>query len=276
MNDRPDEFPRAMSSLLAQEGIELDVIVVGNGCVPEQTPPEVRTVALPENLGIPEGRNIGAANVKGDYLFFFDNDAHLPDRGALANLAATLDQAPDLAYVQPRITDPDTGATLRRWVPRLRTSDPARPGTVTVMAEGVVMIRRDAYDAAGGFPGRFFLYHEGVDLAWRLWDHGYTGTYAPSVIVHHPATDPARHGTFYRLNARNRVWLARRRLPAALIPANLATWAVLALWRTRGREALRASLAGLKEGLRDDCGAREPMSWRTVARLTRAGRPPIL
>lgn len=275
MNDRPDEFPPAMASVLAQEGVELDVVVVGNGCAPQQVPDGVRTVELPENVGIPEGRNIGAANIKGDLLFFFDNDAVLPDRDILARLAAKFTEAPSHGYVQPRIADPQTGVTMRRWVPRLRASDPTRPGTVTVMAEGVVMIRRDAFEAAGGWPGHFFLFHEGVDLAWRLWNHGYTGLYAPDIVVHHPATHPARHAAFHRLNARNRIWVARRNLPATLIPANLTTWALLTLWRVRTPAALRATLAGITEGLRGGHGTRAPMSWHTVARLTRANRPPI-
>ncbi|MFI1867994.1 glycosyltransferase family 2 protein [Streptomyces jumonjinensis] len=275
MNDRPEEFPRAMASLLAQEGIDLDVVVVGNGCTPEQVPPGVRTVTLAENAGIPEGRNIGAANVTGDCLFFFDNDAILPTADALARLAAELRDDPTLAYAQPRIADPDTGVTLRRWVPRLRASDPERPGTVTVMAEGVVMIRRSAFDTAGGWPGHFFLFHEGIDLAWRLWNHGGTGRYLPEIVVHHPATNPARHAAFYRLSARNRVWLARRNLPAVLVPLNLAAWVLLTLWRIRDRAALKVSFAGFREGLHGGHGPRAPMSWRTVARLTRAGRPPV-
>ncbi|MEU7367101.1 glycosyltransferase family 2 protein [Streptomyces hygroscopicus] len=275
MNDRPEEFPRAMTSLLAQQGIELDVVVVGNGCTPEHVPPDVRTVQLAENVGIPEGRNIGARNVRGDYLFFFDNDAHLPAIDTLARLAAALQREATLAYVQPRISDPDTGVTLRRWVPRLRAADPSRPGAVTVMAEGVVMIRRDAFEAAAGWPGHFFLFHEGIDLAWRLWNQGGTGRYLPDIVVHHPATDPARHTRFYRLNARNRVWLARRNLPRVLELLHLATFVALTLWRFRDRSALTASFAGFREGLRGGYGERSPMSWRTVARLTRAGRPPI-
>jgi GT2 family glycosyltransferase len=275
MNDRPEEFPRAMASLLAQQDIDLDIVVVGNGCTPEQVPPGVRTVELAENVGIPEGRNVGARSVKGDYLFFFDNDAHLPDADVLARLAAELQQDATLAYVQPRISDPDTGVTLRRWVPRLRAADPARPGTVTVMAEGVVMIRRTAFDAAGGWPGHFFLFHEGIDLAWRLWNRGGTGRYLPDIVVHHPATDPARHTTFYRLNARNRVWLARRNLPRFLVLLNLATFTVLTLWRFRNQAVLKASFDGFREGLRGGYGKRSPMSWGTVIRLVRAGRPPI-
>ncbi|RCG24098.1 glycosyltransferase [Streptomyces diacarni] len=276
MNDRPVEFPRAMASLTAQEDVELDIVVVGNGCTPEHVPEGVRTVSLQENVGIPEGRNVGANAVKGDYLFFFDNDAHLPEPHALRTLADALAADPGLAYVQPRIADPETGTTLRRWVPRLRAADPTRPGTVTVMAEGVVMVRHTAYDNAGGWPGHFFLFHEGVDLAWRLWNQGYTGRYMPDVVVHHPATDPARHATFYRLNARNRVWLARRNLPIALVPLNLSAWLLLNLWRLRDIAALRASLAGFVEGLRGGHGTRSRMTWRTVARLARAGRPPIL
>lgn len=275
MNDRPEEFPRAMASLLAQEGIELDVVVVGNGCVPERVPAGVRTVDLPENAGIPEGRNIGADRVRGEYLFFFDNDAHLPDTDTLARLVAEFTRDPQLAYAQPRICDPDTGVTLRRWVPRLRASDPARPGIVTVMAEGVVMVRRDAYDRAGGWPGRFFLFHEGVELAWRLWDLGCHGRYVPDIVVHHPATDPARHDTFYRLNARNRVWVARRNLPRPLVPLNLAAWSLITLWRTRDPQALRVTVAGFREGLAGGQGPRHPMTWKTAARLTRAGRPPV-
>ncbi|MBI0378638.1 glycosyltransferase family 2 protein [Streptomyces albiflaviniger] len=278
MNDRPEEFPRAMASLLAQQGVDLDVVVVGNGCRPAQVPAGVRTIELPENVGIPEGRNVGAAAVTDDrdYLFFFDNDAVLPAADALARLATEFDDDARLAYVQPRIIDPNSGVTQRRWVPRLKASDPTRPGTVTVMAEGVVLIRRSAFQAVGGWPGHFFLFHEGIDLAWRLWDRGYTGRYLPAVTVHHPATNPARHVTFYRLNARNRVWLARRNLPRVLIPFNLATWLALTLWRFRDRAALRASLSGLREGLRGGHGTRAPMSWRTVVQLTRCGRPPVV
>ncbi|WP_262402229.1 glycosyltransferase family 2 protein [Actinomadura sp. CNU-125] len=199
MNDRPAEFALAMASLLGQQDVDLDVVVVGNGCAPVQVPPGARTVELPDNVGIPEGRNVGAAEARGELLFFFDNDAYLPDPRVLARLAGELSDAPARAYVQPRIADPDTGVTLRRWVPRLRASDSTRPGPVTVMAEGVVMVRRAAFEAVGGWPGHFFLFHEGVDLAWRLYDRGYTGYYAPGIIVHHPSTDPARHVTFYRL-----------------------------------------------------------------------------
>ncbi|MEO3812679.1 glycosyltransferase [Sphaerisporangium sp. B11E5] len=280
MNDRPEAFCEAMGALLAQRGVRLRVVVVGNGVEPEHVPEGVRGVALPENVGIPQGRNVGAEVLGGDdageFLFFLDNDAVLPGPDTLARLVEEAREHGDAAYVQPRIADPDTGVTLRRWVPRIRAGDPGRAGSVTVMAEGVVLIRRADYQAAGGWPGHFFLFHEGIDLSWRLWDRGRTGWYAAGVVVHHPATSPSRHDLYYRLVARNRVWLAYRRLPAALIPFYLATWTLLSVVRMRRSGNLAVWFAGLWEGIKGGHGRRRPMSWGTVMRLTLAGRPPIV
>ncbi|GAA3386406.1 glycosyltransferase family 2 protein [Streptomyces racemochromogenes] len=278
MNDRDHEFRAAMASVLAQEDVDLQLVIVGNGVAPDYVPAGARAVTLATNTGIPEGRNVGAkaASAGAEFVLFFDNDAVLPDPRTLAQLIAEFDRHPTAAYVQPRIADPSTGETLRRWVPRLRAGDARRSGVVTVMAEGVVLIRRADFEAAGGWPGHFFLFHEGIDLSWRLWDLGRTGWYAGDIEVHHPATNPARHGPFYRMVARNRVWVARRRLPAPLVPVYLAAWVVISVWRFRSSGNLGVWFRGFAEGLRGGQGERRPMSWRTVWRLTRAGRPPII
>ncbi|WP_026410959.1 glycosyltransferase family 2 protein [Actinomadura oligospora] len=278
MNDRPDEFAQAMASLLAQEGVTLNVVVVGNGCVPDGVPDGVRTVTLPENVGIPEGRNVGAdALGRGEFVLFFDNDAVLPRRDDVARLVAELERHPGTAYVQPRFADPVTGVTLARWVPRPRGAGPRRGGAVATMSEGIVLVGRADFERAGGWPGHYFLFHEGLDLAWRLWDLGRTGRYAPHVVVHHPATDPARHAGFHRLSARNRVWAAYRNLPMPLTSVYVGLWAVLTLARVRSRAALGATLRGFREGLATRHEqVRKPISWRTVGRLTRVGRPPVI
>ncbi|MEO7447174.1 MAG: glycosyltransferase [Humibacillus sp.] len=276
MGNRPVELARAIDTLLAQEGVDLDVVVVGNGWEPTGLPDVVRTVHLPENVGIPEGRNVGARESRGDLVFFYDDDAALPTNDVLARLATEFDRDPRVALVQPRGVDPTGLPSPRRWVPRLRTGDGGRDGDVVVFWEAVCVIRRSAFDAVGGWPGHFWYGHEGIDLAFRLVDAGWRLLYRPDVVVNHPATSPARHAVFYRMNARNRVWVAKRNLPHPVAELYVAVWSGVTLVRERDRENLATWFRGLIEGVRTDAGERRPMSWSTVARLTRAGRPPII
>ncbi|GGO62915.1 hypothetical protein [Nonomuraea cavernae] len=61
-----------------------------------------------------------------------------------------------------------------------------------------------------------------------------------------------------------------------MIPLYLANWTLLSVARFRSRAGLAVWFAGLREGMRGGHGSRRPMSWRTVLRLTRGGRPPIV
>lgn len=126
------------------------------------------------------------------------------------------------------------------------------------------------------WPADFFFGHEESDLAWRALDAGWRIRYAPELVLQHPKTSPARHAGHYRFTARNRVWLAHRRLPLPLIPVYLGVWIVLAMARVRSLTGLRAWWGGFFEGARKPCGPRRPMKWRTVWHMTRLGRPPIL
>lgn len=276
MGTRPVELAAALDSLRNQHGLDLDILVVGNGWEPVDLGERVRTMSLAENVGIPEGRNIGAAHVRGEVIFFFDDDAVLPTVDALARLAASFDADPRLAVAQPRGADPDTGETARRWVPRVR-ADRGQGGEVAVFWEGVCCIRRKAFDEVGGWPGHFFYGHEGIDLAYRLLDHGWRLRYLPDIVVNHPATTPKRHAVYYRMNARNRVWVARRNLPLPVAVTYLAVWgAITTVRERRSPEGLRTWWRGFGEGLRTDPGERAPMKWSTVARLTKLGRPPVI
>lgn len=278
MGTRPVELAAALDSLLGQLDVDLDVVLVGNGWEPVGLPDGVRVVHLPENVGIPEGRNVGAREVRGDVLFFYDDDAVLPSPDVLSRLAAEFAADPELGVAQPRGADPNGLPAPRRWVPRLRTGDGGADvgGEVVVFWEGVCTIRREAFEQVGGWPGHFWYGHEGIDLAFRLVDAGWRLRYCPDVVVHHPATSPTRHAVFYRMNARNRVWVAKRNLPHPLSAIYVLDWVGITLLRERNREGLRTWFSGLAEGIRTDAGPRRPMKWRTVLRLTRAGRPPVI
>jgi GT2 family glycosyltransferase len=276
MGNRPQELDRGLRSLLAQTGVELDIVVVGNGWNPTELPTGVRALSLPENIGIPAGRNAGVEEVMGDLLFFLDDDAFLPTVDFLVTVADRFHDHKGLGLLQPRVADPDGAPAPRRWNPRLRVGDPLRNSPALNVWEGAVAIRRSVFEAADGWPDEFFYAHEGIDLAWRVWDAGYQTWYAGDLVAGHPAINPLRHSDFYRLQARNRVWLARRNLPLPIAPIYVATWALITAVRTPDPKVLRDWLAGAWEGIQVAPAQRRPMKWSTVWRMTIAGRPPII
>ncbi|MER5849545.1 glycosyltransferase [Streptomyces sp. NPDC002012] len=281
MGNRPEELRALLDSVAKQDGDRIEVVVVGNGAPVPEVPAGVRTVELPENLGIPGGRNVGIeafgpSGADVDALLFLDDDGLLPltDTAELCRQAFEAD--PELGIISFRIADPDTGVTQRRHVPRLRAADPMRSSRVTTFLGGANAVRSKVIAEVGPLPGQFFYAHEETDLAWRALDAGWMIDYRADMVLNHPTTAPSRHAVYHRMVARNRVWLARRNLPAPLVPVYLGVWLLLTLLRKPSGPALKAWFGGFREGWSTPCGTRRPMRWRTVWRLTRLGRPPVI
>ena len=110
---RPEVLRLALESLLGQEGVEVDVVVVGNAWEPEGLPEGVQGVGLPEDVGIPGGRNAGVPHARGEFLFFLDDDASLEQPDTLKRLAELFAAQPDVGLVQLRVEPLDGGVGPR-------------------------------------------------------------------------------------------------------------------------------------------------------------------
>ena len=277
MGDRPTEVNRAIDSVLAQRGPQVELVVVGNGTEVTGLPPGAETVSLPENVGVAAGRNAGVEACHGDVVLFLDDDGWYPDTGLAAHIAAAFAADPALAVLSMQVVDPDGGPGARWHVPRLRAGDPERSSVVTTFLGGAAAIRRSAYTEAGGLPDMFFYAHEETDLAWRLLDRGYRLEYDATARMYHHTLPNARYDTFRHRDGRNRVLLARRNLPWPLAAIYLADWMALTIAREHARpKSLRPWFTGFAEGWRADPGRRRPISLGTAWRMTQAGRPPII
>jgi GT2 family glycosyltransferase len=281
MGNRPAELLDLLDSVAKQQGAPVEVAVVGNGSPLPPLPEGLRTAELSENLGIPGGRNVGielfgAGAADLDVVLFLDDDGRLPGDDTAELVREAFEADPELGIISFRIADPDTGITQRRHVPRLRAADPMRSSRVTTFLGGANAVRTKVFAEVGGLPDEFFYAHEETDLAWRALDAGWMIDYRADMVLHHPTTAPSRHAVYHRMVARNRVWLARRNLPAPLVPVYLGVWLLLTLARKPSGPALKAWFGGFKEGWTTPCGPRRPMKWRTVFRLTRLGRPPVI
>jgi GT2 family glycosyltransferase len=273
---RPDDLRRAVESVARQRGVDVDMVVVGNGWRPEGLPAPARSLTLTENIGAPAGRNVGVAAVQGDLLLFLDDDASLAQEDLLERIARRLEATPDLGAVQPRIVDPSGRRPPREWVPRLHVGDRARSSDIVVLWEGAVVVRRSVLEQVGGWPARFVYFHSGVDLGWRIWDAGYRMWYAGDLTALHPALPGSRHANYHFMNSRNRVWVARRNLPLVLAGVHIGVWLLRGVAGVRSVRAAREMARGYAAGFSDPPGDRKAIRWRTVWRMTRAGRPPII
>lgn len=281
MGRRPDELKNAFDSLRAQEGVVLDLVVVGNGWNPSTQFPNEKSLYLVENLGIPAGRNAGVEKVDGRFLFFLDDDVLLDDRWTLQKMMELFDSREEVGLIQPRVLALGNGEpTPKRWIPRLRVGDEGESSVATSLWEGATAIREELFKRIGGWPESFFYAHEGIELVWRVLDRGAIPWYAATITVKHPVINPARHDYYYFLNARNRVWLAKRnlRFPFSFIyPFN---WLLLSILRIKKGKNLKASLLGFFQGTFttsvDTRAKLKKLSWRTHWLLTKYGRPPII
>ncbi|MFE4638170.1 glycosyltransferase family 2 protein [Streptomyces sp. NPDC056773] len=279
MGDRMPELLALLASVAQQDEAAARVVVVGNGTALPGLPEGVTVVELEENLGVSGGRNVAWRRLRDfgdvDVLVDLDDDGLLIEADVFRRIADLYGADRRLGIVSFRIAD-ETGTTQRRHVPRLRAGDPMRGGPVTTFLGGGHALSMPMLEETGGWPDAFFFTHEETDLAWRAVDHGWDILYEPQLVLQHPKTSPARHAVYYRMTARNRVWLAKRHLPAPLVPVYLGVWVALTVARTRSAAGLKAWFAGFAEGIRTSGGPRHPMRWRTVWRLTRLGRPPVI
>lgn len=230
MGDRPQAVEALLASVAMQDVRPTRLVIIGNGtALPDFTAfpgledldGGVTTIELPENLGCPGGRNAGLRRLAEigdvDVVIELDDDGLLVEKDVFRRVQDHFAADDRLGIVGFRIAD-EHGETQRRHVPRLRAGDPMRGGPVTAFLGGGHAFSMKMLEQTGPWPAEFFFTHEETDLAWRALDAGWKVLYEPELLLQHPKTSPARHAVYYRMTARNRVWLARRNLPLPWSP----------------------------------------------------------
>jgi GT2 family glycosyltransferase len=198
--------------------------------------PSVRLLVQSHNLGFAAACNLGAEAATSEVVAFVNNDARF-DRQWLQNLVAPLAADPAVSAVQSLIllyAEPDlinTSATALNFLgvgwcnDYRRPRAEARSGEIPVLSGAAFAIRRHLYLDAGGFDADYFMYHEDVDLSWRLRLMGGSLQLAASSLVFHKYQF-GRAGQKNYLLERNRLLtlLKNYRLPTLVLvaPALLA------------------------------------------------------
>jgi GT2 family glycosyltransferase len=189
---------RTVGALTAAMPPDTEVVVVdddssdGSVDTVRELWPDVRVLRNSPRLGVARARNAGAAAVTGDLLVF--SDAHVAPTDGWLSLLADAASGPGVGAVGPSLTHLSgrsgagrgltwiNAALNLRWLGRGGQA----PLPVPLLCGCFMMVRRDAFERAGGFDERFAPYGgEDVEFCVRLWRLGLECVVEPRAVVAH-------------------------------------------------------------------------------------------
>jgi len=157
-------------------------------------------IASKVNTGFAEGNNIGmsqalAANF--DYVFLINQDT-ITQPDCLKKLVAFAASQVEISAVQPRLMlypDKDKVNSLGNSIHYLgfgfssggyqKFNNDLKPKEIAYASGAAVLIKTEALQKIGLFDPDFFMYHEDLDLGWRLRLAGYKIFVLPAAVVYH-------------------------------------------------------------------------------------------
>ena len=205
--------------------------------------PWVHLEELEENIGFGRAVNRMAARTDAPWLLVANADVAVHP-GAIEALIRAGEADSRAGALAPRLVLPDgstqhsvfafptvgnalviatgVGRVIRPLGERallLGAFDPERPRIVPWAVAACLLVRRDAWDAIGGFDERQWMYAEDLDLGWRLGKAGWHTRYVPDAIVEHAEGAAARQafgdeGRTERWQRATYAWMRERMGPA--------------------------------------------------------------
>jgi GT2 family glycosyltransferase len=263
-----------LPSLRAQTYRDFEIVVIDNGSTDgtvawlRKEYPEVKIVALPNNLGVTAAFNIAVRENRSEFLVLLNNDTEAEPTW-LEELVRVADKYPAAGSVASKMKVWDDRTLIHTAGDFYTVS--GRPGNRGVWQKddgrfdaeewvfgacgGAALYRKELFEAIGEFDYRLESYLEDVDLAWRAQLAGYGTIFAPNAVIYHKisATGGGVFASFF--NGRNWIYVLVKNMPAGLLKKHwvailreqfTVTWDALKAWRgAAARARLRGQIAGV-------------------------------
>jgi len=197
---------RAAGAFIASEDAEARVTIHDNASEPperalleRESGPGIELVLAAENLGYSRAANAVLKGGTAPFVCVANGDVE-PAPRMLAALASAAAAEPTSGMVGPVFTGggnrhhaklPSAAVmTARLFAGRVGSRVPPLPrGGETLAVQqpsgACFLLRRDAWEAVGGFDEGFFLWYEDVDLARRLVESGRRNLVVGGAVAHH-------------------------------------------------------------------------------------------
>ncbi len=276
-----------LRTLLSSESVDLEVIVVLNGC-DEELPSvahesnRVHVISAEQPVGFSAANNLGtdwaAVNLgKPDYYYFINNDTR-SEVDSLALQVAALKSDPEAAAVGPTL--------LIDWAPDhlnslcLNVTDDAwgwdegigisladygpLPGCrrVAAVTGSAMLVDAEVHRRVGGWTELYDYYFEDIDLCLKIRGAGFDVIHEPAAVVGHHVSATMTLESDHKLFLfwRNRLLLAMVHWPLGLLARLLKIAVVDEILRRPGAESAlqRRAMAGALRKLPKAISAR----WR--------------
>ena len=254
-HDGRAHLERCLPALARTAGVAFEMILADNGSSDGTAPwaraahPEIRVLALERNLGFGEANRRGVAATTARLVAFLNSDT-VVEPGWLAELVRVVDGDATIGAAcstlllldRPGLLNARGGGMTRLGYGFDRdylvpadgspfAPEPAQREVPFPTAAAMLMRRADFLDL-DGFDPAMFMYHEDVDLGWRLWIAGRRVVVCRDSVVHHACggTSLAARGSAWkeRLGARHNVRALIKNYQAANVARALA--GLTALW----------------------------------------------
>lgn len=201
------------------ERSDVEVVLVDNGSADRcgdaarKRFPWVEAVRSESNLGFAGGVHLGVEAASGDVLVFLNDDAAASDGFVEAHLEALASSSRVAAsagrlvswdgirhdFVRGAVTFDCHAFQLGQGFPVDEIELAATGEALPFACGGNMAIRREDWEATGGFDAELFAYFEDVELGWRLWATGREVVAAPKAVARHRgAATSAGLGDFRR------------------------------------------------------------------------------
>lgn len=274
----------AVADLLASVPADVSVIIVDNASndvaklAALAAAKNVRLHRLSENVGFGAACNVGASLATTPYLFFLNPDATLMET-TLDQLVAADRRIAGRNAFNPRILDAAGRQFLRAPARIIRakkngskTIHPNGDASIEVLSGSAIFLRRDYFEAVGGFDENIFLYFEDDDLSIRLLKAGYGLYHVQDAVVRHvgnassaPSPGLTRFKNFHLM--KSNLYVARKHgAPVAIVPLlvkmSLRWLRAVIMFDHERRAKFGGRMAALREGMvgadvKQASGARE-------------------
>ncbi len=204
----------------ALQNIEAEIIVIDNDSPDDSCEmvlalfPSVRLIENKENSGFSKGNNIAVAEAKGEYLCILNPDTVVAE-DTFSKLIDFADSKTRLGIVGCQIIDgkgkflpeskrniPTPSVALKKMLGNAKDYyanhlEVNAIGEVEILVGAFMFLKKEVYNAVGGFDEDYFMYGEDIDLSYKVIKAGYDNYYfGETTIIHFKGESTLRDSNY--------------------------------------------------------------------------------